>query len=44
MLAPTWPEMLFLLFLAYGCSGYVIWLYETIKARSAGRLPPASGD
>jgi CDP-diacylglycerol--serine O-phosphatidyltransferase len=44
MLAPTWPEMLFLLFLAYGCSGYVIWLYETIKARNAGRLPPpASG-
>ncbi|HEU0289369.1 MAG TPA: CDP-diacylglycerol--serine O-phosphatidyltransferase, partial [Burkholderiales bacterium] len=44
MLAPTWPEMLFLLFTAYGCSGYVIWIYEEIKARGGDRAshPPSS--
>ncbi len=39
-LAPTWPEMLFLLFVAYGCSGYVIWMYEALKTRGAERTPP----
>jgi CDP-diacylglycerol--serine O-phosphatidyltransferase len=40
MLAPTWPEMLFLLFACYGCSGYVIWAYESFKSRGASRVPP----
>jgi hypothetical protein len=44
MLAPTWPEMLFLLFALYGLSGYAIWAYETMKGRSSGRAaPPPSG-
>jgi len=42
MLSSTLPEMLFLLFVAYGCSGYVIWIYESIKARGANRAPPPS--
>jgi CDP-diacylglycerol---serine O-phosphatidyltransferase len=40
MLSGTLPEMLFLLFVAYGASGYVIWVYEQIKARGRGRTPP----
>ena len=40
MLSGTLPEMLFLLFVAYGSSGYVIWLYEMVKARSRSRPPP----
>ena len=40
MLSSTLPEMLFLLAVAYGSSGYVIWIYETIKGRTAGRMPP----
>lgn len=43
MLAPTWPELLFLLFAAYGLSGYVIALYETIKKRSSARGVPPPG-
>jgi CDP-diacylglycerol--serine O-phosphatidyltransferase len=45
MLSPTWPEMLFLLFAGYACSGYVIWIYEMIKSRSSGHgtPPPAHG-
>ena len=35
----TLPEMLFILFVAYGVSGYVIWIWERIKGRSA--RPPA---
>jgi CDP-diacylglycerol--serine O-phosphatidyltransferase len=40
MLSGTLPEMLFLLFVAYGSSGYVIWLYEMVKARGRSRPPP----
>ena len=35
------PEMLFLLAVGYGLSGYVIWAYELVKSRGAGRTPPA---
>jgi len=37
----TLPEMLFLLAVGYGLSGYVIWVYELVKGRGAGRAPPA---
>jgi CDP-diacylglycerol--serine O-phosphatidyltransferase len=40
MLSSTLPEMLFLLFAGYGCSGYVIWLYELAKSKSSGSPPP----
>jgi CDP-diacylglycerol--serine O-phosphatidyltransferase len=40
MLSSTLPEMLFLAFAAYGCSGYVIWAYELARARSAEHRPP----
>ena len=40
MLSSTLPEMLFLLFTAYGCSGYLIWVYEAFKARAGDRTPP----
>jgi CDP-diacylglycerol--serine O-phosphatidyltransferase len=40
MLSSTLPEMLFLLAVAYGGSGYVIWIYETVKGRAASRVPP----
>lgn len=40
MLSSTLPEMLFLLFMAYGCSGYVIWIYDAFKARAGNRTPP----
>src|SRR4030095_169083 len=36
----TLPEMLFLLALCYGVSGYVIWLYELVRKRTVGRMPP----
>jgi CDP-diacylglycerol--serine O-phosphatidyltransferase len=35
----TLPEMLFILFAAYGFSGYVIWAWDAIKGRSG--KPPA---
>jgi CDP-diacylglycerol--serine O-phosphatidyltransferase len=35
----TLPEMLFILFVGYGISGYVIWLWELIKGR--GKPPPS---
>jgi len=35
------PEMLFLLAVGYGLSGYVIWVYEMVKGRGPGRTPPA---
>jgi CDP-diacylglycerol--serine O-phosphatidyltransferase len=41
MVSSTLPEMLFLLFLGYGVSGYVIWGYEMVKGRGPGRAPPA---
>jgi CDP-diacylglycerol--serine O-phosphatidyltransferase len=36
----TLPEMLFILFVGYGISGYVIWLWELIKGR--GKPPPSA--
>jgi CDP-diacylglycerol--serine O-phosphatidyltransferase len=35
----TLPEMLFILFVGYGISGYVIWLWEMIKGRGK---PPST--
>jgi CDP-diacylglycerol--serine O-phosphatidyltransferase len=44
MFSSTLPEMLFLLFLCYGASGYVIWFYEQARRRAVERpLPPAPG-
>ena len=40
MLSSTLPEMLFLLFLGYGGSGYVLWVYQQVKKRTAERAPP----
>jgi CDP-diacylglycerol--serine O-phosphatidyltransferase len=40
MVSSTLPEMLFLLAVGYGLSGYVIWIYELMKGRAAGRAPP----
>ena len=40
MLSSTLPEMLFLLFVCYGISGYVIWSYELVKSRAVGKAPP----
>jgi CDP-diacylglycerol--serine O-phosphatidyltransferase len=40
----TLPEMLFILFVAYGLSGYVIWAWERVKGRPhtpAAPPPPA---
>lgn len=37
----TLPEMLFLLFSAYACSGYVIWAYEALRRRT-GKAPPGA--
>jgi len=41
MFSSTLPEMLFLLFLGYGLSGYVIWAYDLAKGKGPGRAPPA---
>ena len=38
----TLPEMLFILFAAYGCSGYVIWVWDMIKGRQDKSPPPAT--
>jgi len=40
MFSSTLPEMLFLLFVCYGVSGYVIWAYELLKRRAIGKTPP----
>ena len=40
MLSSTLPEMLFLLFLGYGGSGYVLWAYHQLRKRAASRVPP----
>jgi CDP-diacylglycerol--serine O-phosphatidyltransferase len=40
MLSSTLPEMLFLLFLGYGSSGYVLWVYRQLKKRAADRARP----
>jgi hypothetical protein len=43
MFSSTLPEMLFLLFVCYGASGYVIWGYEQVRNRTVGKAPPAPG-
>jgi len=40
MLSSTWPQMLFLLSAAYGVSGYVIWIYDQVRRRTLGKVPP----
>jgi CDP-diacylglycerol--serine O-phosphatidyltransferase len=40
MLSSTLPEMLFILFLIYACSGYVIWAWQLTTKRAAGGKPP----
>jgi len=40
MFSSTLPEMLFLLFACYGISGYAIWVYEQVKARTIDKAPP----
>jgi len=37
------PEILFILFVGYGLSGYVIWVWDIIKKRSGKAPPPATG-
>jgi len=39
----TLPEILFILFVGYGLSGYVIWVWDIIKKRSGKAPPPATG-
>jgi CDP-diacylglycerol---serine O-phosphatidyltransferase len=39
-LSSTLPELLFLLFASYGVSGYTIWIYEQVRSRTLGKLPP----
>lgn len=43
----TLPEMLFILFVSYGCSGYVIWIWELARGRADKKHdqgpPPAAG-
>jgi CDP-diacylglycerol--serine O-phosphatidyltransferase len=41
MLSSTLPEMLFILFMGYACSGYVLWIYE-LANRKPGRGKPAA--
>ena len=40
MFSSTLPEMLFLLFVCYGLSGYVIWVYELVRKPATDRVPP----
>jgi CDP-diacylglycerol--serine O-phosphatidyltransferase len=40
MLSSTLPQMLFLLFAAYGASGYAIWAYDHFRRRTLGKVPP----
>ena len=42
MLSSTLPEMLFILFLGYSCSGYVLWIWQVAAKRSARGKPPAA--
>ena len=42
MLSSTLPEMLFILFLGYACSGYVMWIWQAVARRGAGGKPPAA--
>jgi CDP-diacylglycerol--serine O-phosphatidyltransferase len=38
--ASTLPELLFTLFLLYGLSGYVLWIYDKLRRKPAE--PPAA--
>ena len=38
----TLPEMLFILFAGYGCSGYAIWVWDRIKGRPDKSPPPTT--
>ena len=40
MLSSTLPEMLFILFAGYACSGYVIWIAQFFRAKPGGSAPP----
>jgi CDP-diacylglycerol--serine O-phosphatidyltransferase len=40
--AGTLPEMLFALFMAYGLSGYALWVYDKFRRRPPSE-PPAAG-
>lgn len=40
MLSSTLPEMLFILFAGYACSGYVIWILQLVRGKTAGGSPP----
>ncbi len=40
MFSSTLPEMLFILFVSYGISGYLIWVWDMIKKPSGKALPP----
>jgi CDP-diacylglycerol--serine O-phosphatidyltransferase len=41
MLSSTLPEMLFILFMGYACSGYVMWIYQALTRKPGGRPPPS---
>ena len=41
MVSSTLPEMLFILFVGYGCSGYVIWVWERAKGRTDRPVAPS---
>ncbi len=41
IVSSTLPEMLFILFVAYAGSGYIIWVWEMIRGRT-GRPPPSA--
>ncbi len=41
MFSSTLPEMLFILFVGYGISGYLIWIWDIIKKRPDQAPPPA---
>ena len=42
MFSSTLPEMLFLVFVCYGASGYVLWIYEQLRSRAGVPPPPAA--
>jgi CDP-diacylglycerol---serine O-phosphatidyltransferase len=47
MFSSTLPEMLFILFLGYACSGYVLWAYRAVTGKPGGGKsagPPAAPD
>ncbi len=40
MLSSTLPEMLFIVFLCYACSGYVLWAYHALTRKAREDKPP----